>query len=159
MEASELRIGNWVRCKVSNDAGSYRVSGIDGWKRIFKSKEDEKLYNLSLDEQMKSKKTAQYHDERLIRITGGARDNDQYPESKIGGIKLTPDILLKCGFDFFKDNNSYQLNTDIGFSLWGRGAISVHSEYNEEIGNPVKFLHQLQNLYFALTNKELEFKP
>lgn len=72
-------------------------------------------------------------------------------------IPLTEEILLKCGFEYQKDNNSYQLDSDLGFTIWGR----VYSGFNVyvhdvEFGETINSLHQLQNLYFSLTQKELE---
>jgi hypothetical protein len=71
-------------------------------------------------------------------------------------IPLNIEILDKCGF-FYQDNNSYQLDTNLGFSIWGR----VESGFNvyvdsDEIGRSIKYLHQLQNVYFDLTGEELK---
>lgn len=73
-------------------------------------------------------------------------------------IELTEEILLKCGFeiayksDFTKTFNNAQddrfsakINISSGLSIW-------------YLGIPIKvmYLHQLQNLYFSLTDKELK---
>lgn len=73
-------------------------------------------------------------------------------------IPLTEEILLKCGFD------------DLGQFGFGIGGFHVESTANfrgtfnysycyrvisREIA-PIKHLHQLQNLYFALTGEELK---
>jgi hypothetical protein len=72
-------------------------------------------------------------------------------------IPLTPEILEKCGFDkgmgidhkfqglrlrLWKNNDWILLNTN-GCDLYPRMPT-------------IKYLHQLQNLYFALTGKELQ---
>ena len=73
-------------------------------------------------------------------------------------IPLTPEILEKCGFE---NNGFYRSHSDpymeispsaTGFILSVNG-----SEY--EIGETFNHLHQLQNLYFALTKAELNYQP
>jgi len=68
-------------------------------------------------------------------------------------ISLTPEILEKCGFV----SNPYQDRYEFG---------DIHVEYCgfRDIcwvnGKPhIEYLHQLQNLYFALTNEELNYTP
>lgn len=72
-------------------------------------------------------------------------------------IELTEEILLKCGFfydsdvDTFKISN-YPMQLDsygfygYMFIMFGEGLCLI------------KYLHQLQNIYFALTGKELKIK-
>ncbi len=71
-------------------------------------------------------------------------------------IPLTEDILLKCGFvkpahswngDIFhlSEWDDYPLNWMVAMDK--NGAVIVKK---------LKYLHQLQNLYFALTQQELE---
>lgn len=77
----------------------------------------------------------------------------------IDPIPLTEEILLKCGFKKSKEG------------YWDNGVIEVgyttsdeyfQYEYLTGVGTSmtemvnVKYLHQLQNLYFCLTGKELE---
>lgn len=77
-------------------------------------------------------------------------------EKYIKPIPLTEEILLKCGFvqcenEYWYTNGILNLSLPIGtFSING----SKNSEAVIRI-NPIKHLHQLQNLYFALTNEEL----
>jgi len=74
-------------------------------------------------------------------------------------IPITEDWLIKLGFDYYPENQSYQLDTNLGFKLWGRdGIINIYSEYSEQIGNDMLFIHQLQNLYRALTQQRLNIK-
>ncbi len=88
-----------------------------------------------------------------------------HEESKIEDlepIKLTEDILLKCGFklstpnQYINHQHWYNEDTDIEFNhelvcriYEGNGYVYV---------NYIKYLHQLQNLHFALTGKELDPK-
>jgi hypothetical protein len=84
----------------------------------------------------------------------------EYPSAivdvcRLSGVTLTEEILLKCGFDkllsiFKKDD----------FKIGLDGNDFLLSEITVVFENKIKFkiqyLHQLQNLYFALTGKELE---
>ena len=69
-------------------------------------------------------------------------------------IPLTEEWLLKMGFEivwdiwFFKGFQIWQEDNNFFFELRDRGVMDRHIEY----------LHQLQNLYFALTNEELIIK-
>lgn len=72
-------------------------------------------------------------------------------------ILLTEDILLKAGFELNEDNQ-YMID-DFCFMLLNSKWYYNNTYY--ECGCPskpidIKYLHQLQNLHFALTQKELE---
>ena len=93
-------------------------------------------------------------------------------------IPLTEEILLKCGFEKVKNKDKEDLREYIGhtaqkarYAIFGtdifitkvdkRGLLWRNIEcdfmvlfYHKSI--PIKYLHQLQNLYFALTGQELE---
>lgn len=78
-------------------------------------------------------------------------------------IPITEDILLKCGFEkvYCSDFTvvlelcpiSVKWSKPVNPSM-GCGVIYIHDESYKHI----QFLHQLQNLFFALTGKELEIK-
>lgn len=73
-------------------------------------------------------------------------------------IPLTSEILEKCGF--IKDHDTYKkLNSNLSYlfriSYTGVGWFSMNAIANI----PALYLHQLQNLYFALTGEELNYKP
>lgn len=98
-------------------------------------------------------------------VTGGInpraelRKNERLPAGSyhidtLQGIKLTSEWLEKLGFSFSSDLSVHYLN-----------GIEVESFYDEEgsfkeeaYGVELRYVHQLQNLYFALTGKELELK-
>ena len=64
-------------------------------------------------------------------------------------IPLTEEILLKCGFE--KDENKmFVFNRKV---IYKKNDNTFHF-YCCDI--EIKYLHQLQNLYFALTGQELE---
>lgn len=98
----------------------------------------------------------------------------QYKDDiKLCGIPITEDILLKCGFEYRNENRGLGAILDFKnkeFDNW-KYDMSVafqHETDNKEIvylhflqhktTNSIKYLHQLQNLYFALTQKELTIK-
>jgi hypothetical protein len=67
-------------------------------------------------------------------------------------IPLTEEILLKCGF--VKDGRWFCLH----FGFYSIGIANDESGFNyvwDDGFRTIKYLHQLQNLYFALTNEEL----
>ena len=68
-------------------------------------------------------------------------------------IKITEDVLQKCGF-VVKD--SVFVYNGLGLKL-----MNINNHYfraNFPIKADIIHLHQLQNLYFALTNQELEIE-
>lgn len=129
MNASELRIGNFVEltCEGHEDEPDLVIWGIEDYE---------------------------YYDYRM---------NDINP------IPITEEWLVKCGF--VKDskieylmghiNNTYTKSYliigtyDNVFSPCVRMYDRDDWAYYEEIGENIKYLHQLQNLYFALTGEEL----
>lgn len=157
INASELRIYNIIGCKVSNDKGIYQVMGIDGYKRIFKTEEDERIYNkpMDLDKYNSKEKQPEWHDEMLIRIGGGARSGEQYSESQLRGIKITEQILFDCcGFERLIDLCLYVCNHNVIF-VFQDGKLRLIDGGDNIIVKQIKFLHELQNIYFFLEHKEL----
>lgn len=68
-------------------------------------------------------------------------------------IPLTEEILLKkCGFEFDSVYISY--NNGYFTLIYNEGHISLVVE-GQWLTLEIKYLHQLQNLYFALTGEEL----
>lgn len=67
-------------------------------------------------------------------------------------IPLTEDILLKCGFKKISGWNEFILD-DLRCEFRCDTMLLYYP-----FGVNIKYLHQLQNLYFALTNKELDIK-
>ena len=129
IQANELRIGNWVNYEQT----SHIVTGIKNnviWSRWKGQENDEDEY---LD------------------------DFDNYKP-----IPLSPEILGKCGF--VRYNNTWELVSDKN-ERYGVWCFTIYdyreSGYNYNSAEfPVKlnYLHQLQNLYFALTGEELTVK-
>lgn len=83
-------------------------------------------------------------------------------------IPLTPDMLQKCGFEkwFVEDyetNDVYEKSIDDDLSIEitslknGDFILCVRvDEYR--LSKPFRFIHQLQNLYYALTQTELNIQ-
>lgn len=84
-------------------------------------------------------------------------------------IQLTPEVLEKCGFtQRFKDKQVYDLSLGnsekivIGKLAHHQSFQLFELQYEDNDENkciysllPINSVHQLQNLYFTLTNKEL----
>ena len=92
------------------------------------------------------------HTETPVRITLGdfVREyNDEHLED-YEPIPLTEEWLLKFGFEYS------DLNGDSG--LWKIPPFQIYGKYNQFLYDyrlDVNYVHQLQNLYFALTGEEL----
>ena len=79
-------------------------------------------------------------------------------------IPLTPEILKKCGFH--RCNNAWVMEgyenksySAWDFSIWNIKYTDEYIYHSAEYDVVLTSLHQLQNLYFALTEKELNYKP
>jgi hypothetical protein len=72
-------------------------------------------------------------------------------------ILLTEEWLLKFGFKKLKQNTYIKYNSDVDFSL----SIYVRQEYcdwsvNGYAISTIKYVHQLQNLFSAMSNEDLQ---
>ena len=87
-------------------------------------------------------------------------------EEHIEPIELTEELLVKIGFE--KDGNNYSLvcgDIEVGYYV-DKFKQALHIKvprekrfYKNELRSyDVKYLHQLQNTYYCLTNKELEIE-
>lgn len=118
---------------------------------------DYRIGNLVLDEdgelcmieQLSSSKMECF--QQVSNIENKSCISKKYP-SNIYAIKLTEEWLIKFGIKLMPESE-YTMNTyDIaGFKLWRTNGKFL---FNDKI--EIKYVHQLQNIYFALTNKELE---
>jgi len=125
MEVRELRIGNYLQCKITQE--SVVIKMIDSQCDVCSLNDG--LCDLELLEP----------------------------------IPLTEEWLLKFGFELQLDG-SYQKN-DFSIFLDKRFNTNLYLQDNEKgsfkwFGYECKVIHvhQLQNLYFALTNEELKIK-
>jgi len=125
IQANELRIGNWIYVV---DAGNFQVESLD-------------MYDRDTDPSI------------LV--------NEEYYLQRCEPIPLTEEWLLKFGFEIGGNHISTNLTTAKikGF------AINTYSNFDEKywwlgyytnsVNSHIKYLHQLQNLYFSLTGIEL----
>ena len=72
-------------------------------------------------------------------------------------LPLTEEWLLRAGFvqeknTFYSDHFDYQLQSNKD------GFVFYHEQLSAFYGTEIKFVHQVQNLFFALTGTELAFK-
>lgn len=84
--------------------------------------------------------------------------DNAYNYDDIKPIRLTEEILLKCGFEYetkdwlYLKYIKFNFNTDRSVNM----SIVYVNINNRDMGLEIEYLHELQNLYFALTQKELE---
>jgi hypothetical protein len=90
----------------------------------------------------------------------GSNDCD-FTEDEIFGIPLTPEILEKCGFGYDYDGH-LRISLPARMELWFYKGNSAEMDIRQD-GKFISFkcahlqyLHQLQNLFFALSGEELQ---
>ena len=75
-------------------------------------------------------------------------------------IQLTEDVLLKCGFEWSKEDEALMLELDRGvqFAIEAGGILIYKGCYVPswtDVSTDVDYLHQFQNLVKSLTGQEL----
>jgi len=99
-----------------------------------------------------------FQDEIYCNFEGNEGDVFEFKNEDVKPIQLTPEVLEKCGFK--KDRNGYSLDDMYNLSF----AITKNGDFlacflDRSLDLIIHHLHQLQNLYFALTGEELIYKP
>lgn len=86
----------------------------------------------------------------------------EYDFKQVNPIPLTPELLDRLGFEKY-DVNGYKMQITNGRMLI---VVNNHVHMRDIIEKTTsvelttcKYIHQIQNLYFALTGQELELKP
>ena len=129
IKPQELRIGNYVIVKNYNSKYWNKIGTIEAFTR-----------------------NAEY-------ISLDINQNSAFYLKDIQPIPLTEEILLKCGFEKSNDLDKFYhlelLNkwTRIYFNPKHKVCTLSINQHDSLIR--IQYLHQLQNLYFALTNEEL----
>jgi hypothetical protein len=134
MEANELRIGNYV--------DTYNEDIHYGIEYVYN------LSNMGINESFPGQYRAVF-------------SNPINDDLLIKPIPLTEEWLLKFGFmkskvssQFDKEKLTIQIANELEYHKKGRVYFNSLAILEESI----KYVHQLQNLYFALTGEELTFK-
>ncbi|MDR6734143.1 hypothetical protein [Sphingobacterium sp. 2149] len=98
-------------------------------------------------------------DQAIVEHPNGLSEPMLY-KGEMRGITLTEDLLLKCGFIDISSYKDFRLviNEDLYIEVSLRKNINAYVSVSDIDIINVIYLHQLQNLYFALTGKELEVK-
>jgi hypothetical protein len=149
IKAQELRIDNWVQ--VTNEYLKRIISG-----KVNKYQQVENVWSFG------------------INISSGYEGSmeAEFNMEDIEGIPLSPSILEKAGFikelrgkesDFdgvetvyFKSGvDIYDNSVEQGETMFLYATYTRYPGRGFKSGIQVEYLHQLQNLYFALTNEEL----
>jgi len=102
-----------------------------------------KIHTIGIATQCNYVRVNYVDEENNDRISNG------YCDELIHGIPLSEEMLLKCGFE--KISNVRFTHSELkGYNLsFGKYC------YISYVDNGFKYLHQLQNIYFALTGQEL----
>jgi hypothetical protein len=96
----------------------------------------------------------------VVDTIGGKNGTWSNPINCIEPIELTEEWFLKFGFDSLDTSFGKLFEFRTGRYAWlidNFGSLHLYYSEYENIAN-VKYVHQLQNLYFALTGQELEVK-
>ncbi len=86
-------------------------------------------------------------------------ENENYPVEDIQPVPMSEAVLQQCKFNYQQYFKFWQLISTEG----GRKEMNIDSDYNlidfmrRPMVKNIASLHQLQNIYYMLFNKELDF--
>jgi hypothetical protein len=132
MKANELRIGNLVKCNFLGN--TYKDRNPYFGSNIFS------IYSACKD---------------FVKLDLGHNALQKVEILEIKPIPLTEEWLLKFGFD--KKGNKGKLNVILSGNFGYKNGKTYFNSWVILESQP-KYVHQLQNIYFALTGEELTFK-
>lgn len=137
MKAEELRIGNYVKI----DAGIGKVVSLMSNTFCNECANDD--YNITIE-----------------MDNGTFREEE---ETKVEGIPLTEEILLNCGFEYINPDNKAAGFISMNYGNGNRYRIAFLNNHFKMPLNTwnyisIKYIHELQNLYFTIANKELNIQ-
>jgi hypothetical protein len=136
IDAKDLRLNNYVA--IDNKESWPMVSGLPMQVISISQRADEDFPNSNASITMQ-------------------RGNDLFSQFNefICPIVLTEEILIKAGFK--RQNNALNGPYKNDFSLWNPREETIFT-LNDTLFTPkIKYIHQLQNLYYILTGEELSF--
>lgn len=145
MKATQLRIGNFILFNTEINSEPFITQY--------------EIASINCDDTIRFKSEMVEH-ENYCNGTIGC-----YSIKRISPIPLTEEWLIKFGFE--KNNKDYLLNNVLIFDYTYLGTGDNHhigfmfkwgNYINEGKDIVIQYVHQLQNLYFALTGEELELK-
>lgn len=85
------------------------------------------------------------------RGSGHSINHKDYNEDFFNPVPLTPEILKKCELQ-----ECQNFANDWTYIKEDEGEHYLVCDFVKVSSRPIKYLHQLQNLYFSLTGRELE---
>lgn len=137
MKAEELRIGNYVKI----DEGIGKVAFI--MDKNFCNEYANDDYNIT------------------VEMGDGIFREEE--ETKVEGIPLTEEILLNCGFEYINPDNKAAGFISMNYGNGNRYRIAFLNNHFKMPLNTwnyisIKYIHELQNLYFTIANKELNIQ-
>jgi len=139
MNVKELRIGNLVKLNADELNKLEEESNVEN---VFKIDKLDIHGDISL-----------YHEEEMLY--------EYTSDSLINPIQLTEEWLIKFGFKI-TINTSYSSGRAIEYNVCRKDDITYNSLQDlwwiGVLHPKIKYVHQLQNLYFALTGVELKLK-
>lgn len=138
MKANELRIGNYV----NYESEIKQISGITSNNDVF-------YVGDSAPEDLGEFESIPLTEEWLIKF-GFIDDNKEEREKYPRVFTHKSYVLNKFGIRYEMDKSKYTLTDSIGFEL---GEFSVF--LNQCFVKSIRYVHQLQNLYFIITGEEL----
>lgn len=102
---------------------------------------------------------------RIIKFTIAdfveAHHNSELLELFLKPILLTEEWMIKVGFERYGHAKDVKISISKGWTLYfdfDLNKLSIDSGLNGKFLDEIKYVHQLQNLYFALTGEELTIK-
>lgn len=90
------------------------------------------------------------------------------PYDRIYGVPITPELLLKAGFEsddeksniyFIQVGNLLYLEYDVKFKSFSITPETWRGGSACDIWKNITFLHELQNLFYFLSNEDLKITP
>src|ERR1700754_2553922 len=140
LHAKELRLGN----KVFNPKGEIIT--------VQQLLSNTLIYDTQINISRKVANAGRYGDTYTTEVIELIKEIDF---QDVTPVSLTPKILEKCGFrNFVRDEWIISVgNTHTDFTFSGEGLRLRHSTPTR-VG--IKYLHQLQNFFYAITGHELE---